>query len=194
MQTAERILHNQALAIDTWYWCMTNKIKLQSSIMMLKGHEYQVDILQCNAKRQCSRKGSQMGLALALDTEIPTPDGFKYMGDIEVGDVVYGIDGKPANVVVTSPIMYKHECYTIIFNSNVGTEIVVADIDHRWAVIDQKTKKTVIKTTKELYDTKQIYWLPEAISPLTGKAIYHIIEAIVPTQSFPVRCLGVDNG
>lgn len=46
--------------VDPWFWAYTNKIKLVGGQFQLEGHEYQVDILQCNAKRQCARKATQM--------------------------------------------------------------------------------------------------------------------------------------
>ena len=39
--------------------------------------------------------------ALALDTDIPTPSGWRKMADIEAGQSVYGADGKPCRVVAT---------------------------------------------------------------------------------------------
>lgn len=41
----------------------------------------------------------QNGKMLAESTEIPTPDGWKRLGDIRVGDYVFGDDGKPTMVV-----------------------------------------------------------------------------------------------
>lgn len=71
------------------------------------------------------------GKALALDTLIPTPHGFKRMGDIEVGDVVYDGNGRETTVMRLSPIFHNHKCYKVSFDD--GTS-VIADADHLWSV------------------------------------------------------------
>lgn len=53
-------LDNDAKTIDAWYWAYGNEIKLQSSPFKKKGHEYQVDILQCDNQRQAAKKAAQM--------------------------------------------------------------------------------------------------------------------------------------
>lgn len=101
--------------------------------------------------------------ALDLDTEIPTPDGFKRMGDIEVGDSVFGDDGKACKVVGTSEVFTDRKCYEIKFSSG---ETIVADADHLWvtdAKKDRENSKGVngknygprpsIKTTQQIADT-----------------------------------------
>ena len=48
-------------ASDAWTWAYLNKIKLQASIFSLKGHQYQVGLMQEYKKRkQCAMKGSQL--------------------------------------------------------------------------------------------------------------------------------------
>ncbi|MFA6667606.1 MAG: LAGLIDADG family homing endonuclease, partial [Bacilli bacterium] len=71
------------------------------------------------------------GKALALDTKIPTPNGFTTMGEIKVGDVIFNELGKPTKVIYTSPIFYNHKCYEIEFEDG---EKIVADEDHLWDV------------------------------------------------------------
>lgn len=67
--------------------------------------------------------------ALALDTPIPTPDGWTTMGQIRVGDRVFGADGRPCRVTAVSPVYYDHECYRLAFSNG---ESVVADAGHLW--------------------------------------------------------------
>jgi hypothetical protein len=73
------------------------------------------------------------GKAVALDTEIPTLSGWKTMGEMAAGDVVFGPDGKPIPVVWASPVMLGHKCYRVEFSD--GTT-VVADAEHLWSVED----------------------------------------------------------
>lgn len=69
------------------------------------------------------------GKALALDTPIPTPQGWVAMGDLKAGDTVFGADGNPCRVTATSPVFSDHKCYRISFSNG---EEVVADAGHLW--------------------------------------------------------------
>ena len=44
------------------------------------------------------------GKALALDTPIATPDGWKTMGELQVGDYVFDEKGRPTRVIGVSPV------------------------------------------------------------------------------------------
>lgn len=70
------------------------------------------------------------GKALSLDTEIPTPDGWRDMRDIHVGDLVFGADGKPARVTVESEVFDK-PMYEVTFEDGA---VVKASADHLWTV------------------------------------------------------------
>lgn len=72
----------------------------------------------------------QNGKALSLDTEIATPDGWRKMADIHVGDVVFGQDGKPSRIVGESQIFNK-PMYLVSFE---GGAKVKASADHLWSV------------------------------------------------------------
>ena len=67
--------------------------------------------------------------ALDVETLIPTPDGFRRMSDLTVGDKVFGADGMPCNVTGVSPVYKDRPCYEIIFSSG---ETIVADAGHLW--------------------------------------------------------------
>jgi len=47
--------------VDPWFWATFSKIKLQAGLYKMEGHEYQVEPLQNEARRQCYKKGAQMG-------------------------------------------------------------------------------------------------------------------------------------
>lgn len=46
--------------VDAWNWAYHNKIKLVAGHFTLEGHEYQVEMMQSKAKRQCAKKATQM--------------------------------------------------------------------------------------------------------------------------------------
>ena len=106
-----------------------------------------------------SKKNSK---ALALDTPIPTPSGWKTIGDIIPGDVVFGVDGEPCNVLAVSGVFNNHDCYRLAFSNG---ETVVADAGHLWETMvlqdrpgvgqgnDRKSKRNRIRTTREIAET-----------------------------------------
>lgn len=77
------------------------------------------------------------GKALSLDESIPTPDGWKRMRDVHVGDLVFGKDGRPSRVLYESPTFNK-PMYTVRFED--GSE-VCASADHVWTVKTRKSKR-----------------------------------------------------
>ena len=69
--------------------------------------------------------------ALALDTPIPTPDGWSMMGDLRAGDVVFDENGQPCYVTWVSPVHRNRPVYSV--KTDCGDEII-ADRDHEWLV------------------------------------------------------------
>ena len=74
--------------------------------------------------------GTESGKAQPLDTKIITPNGYKLMGDIEVGDMVIGGDGKPYKVSGVYP-QGKKDVYKITFSDGTSTKCCK---EHLWNV------------------------------------------------------------
>lgn len=74
--------------------------------------------------------GSGAGKALDVDTPIPTRQGWKRMGDLVVGDVVFDETGAPTTVVGAYDTQHDRPCYEVIFNDG---SVIVADAEHLWA-------------------------------------------------------------
>ncbi|MBA3490165.1 MAG: replicative DNA helicase, partial [Longispora sp.] len=70
-----------------------------------------------------------LGKALALDTPLPTPDGWTTMGEVQVGAQLIGDDGLPTTVVAATEVMEGRPCYEVEFSD--GT-VIVADAEHEW--------------------------------------------------------------
>lgn len=73
---------------------------------------------------------SSFGKAQPLDARIITPNGFKRMGDMKVGDVVIGRDGKSHKVTNVFP-QGKRPIYKVSFSNGTSCE---CDIEHLWNV------------------------------------------------------------
>ena len=70
-----------------------------------------------------------MGKALALDTPLPTPNGFTTMGKVAVGDRLFGADGKPTRVVAATEVMTHRPCFEVEFDDGSS---LIADQQHQW--------------------------------------------------------------
>ncbi|MBE7508496.1 MAG: terminase [Planctomycetia bacterium] len=83
------------------------------------------------------------GKALAVDTPIPTPDGWKQMGDIDEGDLVFDENGLPTLVTHAYVVQHVRPCYRVSFSD--GTSII-ADADHLWTVDDRYSGRRIVST------------------------------------------------
>ena len=72
---------------------------------------------------------------LPVGTEIPTPDGWKTMGDLEVGDTVFDQYGQQTQINGKSQQKIK-DCYKITFDD---TSTVVCDDEHYWKLLNGDT-------------------------------------------------------
>jgi deoxycytidine triphosphate deaminase len=83
------------------------------------------------------------GKALWVDTMVPTPRGWRTMGDLQVGDEVFGPDGQPVPVVATSEVMEGRECREVVFSDG---NAVIADVDHQWVVQNRRGQCRITRT------------------------------------------------
>lgn len=83
--------------------------------------------------------------ALALDTRIPTPTGDKTIADIQEGDYVFGVDGKPVKVITTSEIFKNRKCYKLTFEDG---EEIICDENHKWTVQTKCSRKRLRYVSK----------------------------------------------
>jgi replicative DNA helicase len=70
-----------------------------------------------------------LGKALALDTPLPTPDGWTTMGAVRAGDRLLGADGRPTTVVRAFDVLHGRPCYEVEFSDGA---VIVADAEHLW--------------------------------------------------------------
>jgi hypothetical protein len=124
------------------------------------------------------------GKALALDTPVPTPDGWTTMGDIQAGDVVYDEAGMPCKVSDAWDIRHGRPCYEIEFSD--GSKIV-ADGDHQWLTWDRNTRNGYGGAAPEstAYPDDWATWPPRTTTELaatlrSGHEWNHAIPAAKP--------------
>lgn len=95
------------------------------------------------------------GKAQPLDCKIYTPDGYKLMGDIKIGDKIFGLNNV-TEVIGIFP-QGKEKVYEVIFNEGSRTR---CSENHLWTVMQKKyslkSNKWEVKTTKELINDLQL--------------------------------------
>jgi superfamily II DNA or RNA helicase len=110
-----------------------------------KPYRHQIDGVRFGLQMKkfllCDDQG--LGKALALNTKIYTPNGFKYMRDIRVGDYVFSKSGLPTKVTA----VYNHknvEMYRITFSDGCYIDCCK---DHLWEINSQHGRKKVVDTS-----------------------------------------------
>lgn len=112
--------------------------------------DYQVDAVYSSLHRFTSLIHSTTGSGKGqpLNLEIPTPDGFKKMGELKVGDKVFGRNGKSTIITGIFP-QGKQKIYEVEFTSGQKT---ICDENHLWTL---KKRNTMDKSAKT-YSIKQL--------------------------------------
>jgi deoxycytidine triphosphate deaminase len=122
------------------------------------------------------------GKALALDTPVPTPIGWRTMGELRAGDQVFDERGLPCAVMAVTGAMVGRPCRQLVFSD--GTTIV-ADEHHRWQTCvragrQHGGRRTGVVTTAQI-----------ARSLHAGDEYNHQIALAAPVQ-YRDRALPVD--
>src|SRR5690349_974051 len=91
-----------------------------------------------------------LGKALALDTPLPTPDGWTTMGEVNTGDRLLGADGRPTTVVHAFEVRHGRPCYEVEFSDG---SVIVADAEHQWLTHTRRSREPAVHTTEEIYRT-----------------------------------------
>lgn len=99
---------------------------------------YQILILRNKKNRKVLRAGRRLGKALSIDTPIPSPNGWRTMKDLEVGDQVFDEQGMPCNITNVTDVQWDRECYRVSFSDGSS---MIADADHLWTVDTKQSRK-----------------------------------------------------
>ena len=141
----------------------------------------------------------KQGKQLALDTPIPTPEGFTTMGEIKVGDKVFDEKGQICHVVAKSPVDYEEQGYRITFS---GGETIVAGERHQWhGELISGDSSAVTITTGEVYRLPKEHGVipfripitPELGFMLKTHRRYFLMEKIEKVRNPGMQCIQVDS-
>ncbi|HVB73381.1 MAG TPA: helicase C-terminal domain-containing protein [Ktedonobacteraceae bacterium] len=121
------------------------------------------------------------GKALDVDTPIPTPAGWKRMGDLVAGDYVFDDKGYPTRVTVAFDIMHDHNCYEVLFSDGSS---LIADAEHEWVSYTALDRQWHKRPRSNVYEAKNFVTLDkllllEQIITLSSKdSVLSIDEAV----------------
>lgn len=134
------------------------------------------------------------GKLLALDTPIPTPEGWTTIGEIRVGDALFAGDGSVCRVVAKSEVETP-ECYLV--QDTREKSPVVAGADHLWpAVPDSHGLRERLYTSRELahYGEKhRVFFYLKNAARMPRKAGSRRSISCVPTESVECQCIQVTS-
>ena len=95
--------------------------------------------------------GRLEGKALAADTPIPTPGGWRCMAELVVGDQVFDEAGWPTTIVAATRVMLGRPCREVVFADG---QSLVADASHGWVTRTRSERRHgrpgSVRTTAEV--------------------------------------------
>ena len=114
------------------------KIALKRDKLTRTFHEPFCRSLECDTLHKLIEMPRDHFKALDIDTLIPTPLGFRKMGELKVGDHVFGIDGNPVKITRVTPHFQSENSYEVRFSTG---DAIVADEGHEWTTQVTRVRK-----------------------------------------------------
>ncbi|HEY2916878.1 MAG TPA: dCTP deaminase [Candidatus Limnocylindrales bacterium] len=114
------------------------------------------------------------GKALALDTPIPTPQGWTTMGRLQPGDFVFDETGAPTRIVAATPPLIGRPCQELLFSDG---QRIVADESHQWVTVDKNGRRhgrqrLQVRTTLDIARSIRVRGEMNHHVPLAGAVQY----------------------
>lgn len=134
---------------------------------------------------------------LALETPLPTPDGWTTMGEVKLGDRLFDENGQQCRVVAAHPINLNPESFEVKFSNG---QSVKACADHLWlttACVDkpgvaghggEKRPLTRVRTTREIYETLFFGKNNDRNHRLAMPLPLDIQDAVLPVDPYVLGC------
>ncbi|MEU2610732.1 replicative DNA helicase [Micromonospora sp. NPDC007271] len=125
-----------------------------------------------------------LGKALALDTPLPTPEGWTVMGEVAVGDKLLAADGTPTTITAVFDVMYDRPCYEVEFSDG---SVIVADAEHLW--------KTTTRASRRQPEARlRHYWSEASLATVraaaaTAGADPHRLVTLAHAPGYPAGAL-----
>ena len=123
------------------------------------------------------------GKALALETQVPTPTGWKTMGELAVGDEVFDENGAPCRVVAATEVMLGRPCREVELSDG---SLFIADAAHLWVTTSKQERRSGRPRASSAKTTDDI-----AATLRYGEELSHHI-ALAGAAQYPTADLPID--
>lgn len=128
------------------------------------------------------------GKAQPMDTVIPTPDGEKLLGDLQVGDCVFNRYGEPVKILGVFD-QGDLDAYKVVFADGRST---ICNDQHLWGVyIKDRTDNIEVVSTREIINSDNE--LNEYFIPTINDDKVAIFKIEYLGYKTPMRCIYVDD-
>ncbi|MEW2382473.1 replicative DNA helicase [Micromonospora sp. NPDC047707] len=118
-----------------------------------------------------------LGKALALDTPLPTPDGWTTMGEVKVGDHLLDAEGRPTRVTAAFEVRHDRLCYEVEFSDG---SVIVADAEHLWKTTTRDGRRSATAPRQSHWSARAIDGLREAHHASTDGQTRTVAELVDP--------------
>lgn len=135
------------------------------------------------------------GKALDLEEVVPTPDGWKKIKELEIGDKLYNPYGLVIKVKALHPIHKAEECFKITFSND---QTIICNGDHLWkttSINDTLGTQQKIRSAKDIYESQKFGVkndLDRYVIKFEPFEIYEIVK-VEKIKSKLVRCITIDS-
>lgn len=132
------------------------------------------------------------GKAQPISTKIPTPNGYKLMGELSFGDEIFGSDGNPTMIIGVYP-QGVQDIYKITFDDG---RVAFSTLDHLWSVKTINNQIYVHLPLKEIMKDYLIqhYRIPATPLKFGVNRLYNpLIEDIEYSHREEAQCIKVSN-
>lgn len=130
-----------------------------------------------------------LGKDQPVDTPVLTPNGWRQIGSLQVGDFVIGSNGKPVQVIGVFPQGIK-DIYKITFSDLSSTE---TGADHLWHInLDNNPAQRVILSTHKImkdlqYPLSHEYYIPLLSAPYAHINLNTAVDLILNVSSLDIE-------
>lgn len=174
------------LCMTLFGWVTITQDKRDRTIRHRRFREAMVEIAKKNGK------------ALALNERVPTPEGWKQIGELQVGDRLFDKNGQPCHVIALHPVLTDGDTFEILFSNG---QRIVCNGEHRWvtesmlAVNPMPGKRLGVPAKTGSYFQEQVvttYDMLKTLRTAQGAAAHRIIlhdgiecpEATLPVHPY----------
>lgn len=134
--------------------------------------------------------GTGTGKALDVDTPIPTPGGWKRLGDLRAGDRVFDENGHQCAITAAWPMMENRPCYEVVFSDG---SVLVADHEHLWASFTRKDRKRDHNYNRNKALKRQTYGSLTSIENANA-ALMNTVDGSTMSVPVIVTLIGKEHG